>query len=104
MHLMTHSRDGKRHFLFPTSDINPQMPNVPGEPGLLLSARLEMLERTWTVLSRVQITPARWLYLGQYKNVRAGLLPSGEFAKQRQGARFFTSSTSVRVPLIAQIR
>ena len=97
MHLMAYGRNGTRKFLFPTPDVNPQMPNVPGEAGLLLSARLEMLEHTWSVFSRIQTFPARWLYLGQYKNVRAGLLPSEEFAKQRQGVRFFTSCTSVRV-------
>lgn len=81
---MADSKDKTRHFIFPTPDINPAMPTSPGSAGILLSCRREMLQHTCTVFARVQMTPAKWLYLGQYQNSLAGILSGSDFSNQKQ--------------------
>ncbi|RDB20731.1 hypothetical protein Hypma_012181 [Hypsizygus marmoreus] len=81
---MADSRDRTRHFVFPTPDINPEMPTSPGEAGLLLSCRREMLQHTCTAFARIQLNPAQWIYLGQYHSILAGHLSGSEFGGQRE--------------------
>jgi hypothetical protein len=83
MHLLNESRDGGRNFILPTPDLNPQMPGAPGQSGIILTGRSEMLRKTWSLFSRTHSSPAKWLYLGEYQNVRMGTLPSQEFTRQR---------------------
>jgi hypothetical protein len=91
MTLLATSKSGQR-FIFPTPDVNPDMPTSPGNPGLLFSCRKGMVGFTWSLFSRNQTNPtARWEYLGEYQNTVCGVLPSEEFARQRQ--KVYRSST-----------
>ncbi|KAG6915528.1 hypothetical protein DXG01_011025 [Tephrocybe rancida] len=78
------SRNKSRLFIFPTSDVNPWMPTSPGAPGLLLSSRKGMLNRRCTLLSRVQKSPAEWMYFGEYDCTVVGKMTAEEFKQQRQ--------------------
>ncbi|KAG5636697.1 hypothetical protein H0H81_007126 [Sphagnurus paluster] len=81
--LLTHSSDHSRRFIFPTADINPQMPMWPGHPGLLLSCRKAMIRHPHSLFSRTQLKPfAGWMYLGEYESVVAGQLSIGDFTGQ----------------------
>ena len=85
--LLQEGKAGWRNFLFPTLDINPQMPKFPGAPGLLLSPRQELLKSTWTLFTRLPGRPTKWEYLGQYQCSCVGQLSSAEFSSQRQMVR-----------------
>jgi hypothetical protein len=91
IHFLCGSRDGDRNFMMPTPDVNPHMPGAPGDSGLLLTGRDEMLDKVWSLFSRVQESPAKWLYMGEYQNFNVGTLPSEEFSKQREKVRVFAS-------------
>jgi hypothetical protein len=84
MLLLQESKNGGHNFMFPTLDINPDMPASPGNLGLLLSCRRGMLDLTWTLFTRVQLNPAKWEYLGKYRCAHVGQLSSTEFSQQNE--------------------
>jgi hypothetical protein len=53
MSLLATSKSGRR-LIFPTPDVNPDMPTSPGNPGLLSSCRKGIVEFTWSLFSRNQ--------------------------------------------------
>lgn len=81
------SRDSQsprdRHLVFPRLDLNPGVPNQPGEPGAIFSARLELLNhQSWTVF----IKPGKeaiWLYIGEYGFEICGTITAEVFANQK---------------------
>lgn len=87
MTLLAKSTDQSRDFIFPTPEMNPQMPTSPGQPGLLLSCRRGMLELTCTMFSRTIPKPARWEYMGEYESELAGQLSPSAFKQQTQAVR-----------------
>lgn len=91
--LLLKREDGRRSFIFPTQDVNPDMPVLPGEPGLILSSRLELLERTWTCFTQVTIKPVKWQYLGEYHCKVVGKLSADEFSQQRQKVDHFAGES-----------
>ncbi|KAF9649388.1 hypothetical protein BDM02DRAFT_3186288 [Thelephora ganbajun] len=62
-------RHGYDHFVFIHEDNGPQVPFVPGEPGLVTHFE----DRSWPALDRYRVFgrvnafPARWKYMGLYK-------------------------------------
>ncbi|KAF5317323.1 hypothetical protein D9611_003577 [Ephemerocybe angulata] len=63
------------------------MPAAPGEPGLLLCGRTELLDGTWSLFIRVfdlkgkGATLKRWRYAGEYESTVVGDLGASDFAK-----------------------
>ncbi|KAF5354768.1 hypothetical protein D9756_005740 [Leucocoprinus leucothites] len=75
----------KLRFIFPTFDVNPYMPSVPGGAGLLLSCREEMTEHTFSLFIRVETKPrARWVYAGEYESRHVGNLEGEAFQDQNE--------------------
>ncbi|KAJ3518284.1 hypothetical protein NMY22_g13753 [Coprinellus aureogranulatus] len=72
---------GKIHrFLMPTFDTNPYMPTAPGEPGLLLCGRTELLDGTWSLFIRFHCSEGqRWNYAGEYSSELVGVLSAQDF-------------------------
>lgn len=81
--LLLKRTDGRRSFIFPTQDINPDIPVSPGDPGLLLSSRLDMVGHIWTFFTQVTVKPVKWQYLGEYQCTPVGKLSPDEFSQQR---------------------
>ncbi|KAG2015211.1 hypothetical protein CC2G_008501 [Coprinopsis cinerea AmutBmut pab1-1] len=74
---------GPYKFLFPGYDTNPLMPTSPGEPGLLLSARTEVVRDTWTLFIKIlNNSKARWNYAGEYRGAVVGSLGAKGFSEQ----------------------
>jgi hypothetical protein len=79
-----------RRFIFPGFDTNPEMPAVPGEPGLLLCGRVEMLEGIWSLFTRVPLNDSslkRWNYAGEYESKVVGKLTAQDFAGQPENVK-----------------
>ncbi|KAF9461887.1 hypothetical protein BDZ94DRAFT_1323092 [Collybia nuda] len=85
--LLATSTDKSRNFIFPTPDINPDMPTIPGNPGLLLSCRREMTQVICTLFSRNETKPARWEYIGEYESRLLRQLSALEFTQQTQAMK-----------------
>ncbi|KAF5317325.1 hypothetical protein D9611_003575 [Ephemerocybe angulata] len=70
------SPDRVRKFLFPAFEANPDMPIAPGEPGLLLCGRTELLDGAWSLFIRIRVLDLegeearlrRWRYAGEYES------------------------------------
>lgn len=75
-------------FMIPTIGLNPEMPRSPGEPGLLLSCREEMLkDGPWTLFIRADGSKkVRLNYAGEYTCKKVGTMAKEEFAAQDQSA------------------
>ncbi|KAJ2911593.1 hypothetical protein MD484_g8821, partial [Candolleomyces efflorescens] len=73
-----------RTLTFPTFDMNPAMPLIPGEPGLILSKRPEVLECSPLTLFRRDLggKEAVWQYLGEYETKVVGMM-TGELFRQQ---------------------
>ena len=98
------SSDAIRNFVFPTPDVNPDMPISPGYAGLLLSCRHEILENgPWTLFRRVQISPALWEYCGEYENSLAGSMSSQDFTNQRHNVRFILISIHIQADISSHL-
>ena len=71
-------------FMLPELSLNPDMPRLPGEPGLLLSCREEMLEDgPWTLFIKVNFQKkVRLNYAGEYTCTKVGTLTKYEFTAQ----------------------
>jgi hypothetical protein len=79
-----------RRFIFPGFDTNPEMPAAPGEPGLLLCGRVEMLEGIWSLFTRVPLNDSslkRWNYAGEYESEVVGALTAQDFASQPENVK-----------------
>lgn len=85
--LWTQSNYKGRKFLFPILNNNPDAPTYPGNPGLMICSRTDILG-TFTVFSRVQMRPPMWEYMGEYKTSVVGPLPSSIFKAQKQRVCF----------------
>lgn len=88
--------DTTRNFVFPTIDVDPELPQEPGAPGLLFSCRHKMVNgEPWSVFIRVTAdTPKLWEYLGEYEHTVAGDMGGEEFECQRPSVS--SSPTSSR--------
>lgn len=77
-----------RKFIYPNFETNPDTPAAPGEPGILLTGRVEMLDGTWSLFIRVIDDSAsklvRWTYAGEYASKRIGELSPSEFQAKPQ--------------------
>ncbi|CAA7263060.1 unnamed protein product [Cyclocybe aegerita] len=78
------SKDKTHRFLLPTSDLNPEAPRKPGEPGLLLSCREEMCKGgPWTLFIQVPGGKlVRYDYAGEYTCHVVGAMTADEFTGQ----------------------
>jgi hypothetical protein len=76
--------DKSRTLTFPTFDMNPAMPLIPGESGLILSKRPETLEYSPLSLFRRDLSgkEAVWQYLGEYETKVVGMM-TGELFRQQ---------------------
>ncbi|KIY53851.1 hypothetical protein FISHEDRAFT_68421 [Fistulina hepatica ATCC 64428] len=90
-----HSNVGNtvRTAIFPRPDMNPDAPTVPGEPGLLFTARTDIVEQgRLSVFRRVDIKVegkkrTRWVYLGEYTSSTLRRLTCREFMEQSHVVR-----------------
>jgi hypothetical protein len=74
----------RRRMVFPMPEVNPDMPNQPGAPGLILCSIPDLVENSpWSLFRRVQPSPACWEYMGSYKNTVSAKMTGEEFTKQR---------------------
>lgn len=65
--------------------MNPAMPLLPGEPGLLFASRHEVLDGWWGVFRRhLNGKDAVWLYLGEYESTLIGKMTKVQFCAQRE--------------------
>jgi hypothetical protein len=65
--------------------MNPAMPLLPGEPGLLFASRHEVLDGWWGVFRRhLNGKDAVWLYLGEYESTLIGKMTKEQFCAQRE--------------------
>ncbi|RXW13007.1 hypothetical protein EST38_g12849 [Candolleomyces aberdarensis] len=74
-----------RTLAFPKFDLNPAMPLIPGESGLILSKRPEVLEYSPLGLFRRDMSgeeEAVWQYLGEYETKVVGMM-TGELFRQQ---------------------
>lgn len=78
------SDNNQRHLVFIAPDLNLHMPTHPGDHGLIVASRHEILDDPpWSVFRRVSDTPSLWEYLGEYRCGVVGSLPPAEFTSQR---------------------
>ncbi|KAF6746742.1 hypothetical protein DFP72DRAFT_1076077 [Ephemerocybe angulata] len=81
------SPDQVKKFIKPSFETNPDMPAAPGEPGLLLCGRTELLDGLWSLFIRVfdlkgkDAGLKRWRYAGEYESSVVGDLGASDFAK-----------------------
>ncbi|KAJ2924926.1 hypothetical protein H1R20_g12187, partial [Candolleomyces eurysporus] len=74
-----------RTLVFPRFDLNPAMPLIPGESGLILSKRPEVLKYSPLGLFRRDMSgeeEAVWQYLGEYETKVVGMM-TGELFRQQ---------------------
>lgn len=79
------SGNGKRRCVYPMPDMNPAMPFMPGESGLLFASRPELVDDNkgpWSVFRREK--KAMWVYLGEYQNTVVGKLTKEQFCWQKE--------------------
>ncbi|KAJ3515021.1 hypothetical protein NLJ89_g2013 [Agrocybe chaxingu] len=78
------SQDKTHRFLIPTSDLNPEAPRKPGEPGLLLSCREEICrDGPWTLFVQAPGGKlVRYDYAGEYTCQVVGTMTADEFTGQ----------------------
>ncbi|PPQ75509.1 hypothetical protein CVT26_015841, partial [Gymnopilus dilepis] len=77
-----------RRLVFPKVELNPAMPTVPGEAGLIFSSRHDILfDPPWSVFHRVggpssskKKGPVVWKYLGDYECVLVGQMTGEQFS------------------------
>ena len=82
-------------WLFPGFETNPMMPTAPGEPGLLLCGRTEVIRDTWTMFIKDRDSvKKRWNYAGEYQGEVVGMMTSTEFQ---------ALSNSVRVCVLSHL-
>ncbi|KAF5381138.1 hypothetical protein D9757_009411 [Collybiopsis confluens] len=80
-------RARRRSMLFPLIGANPDLPIEPGSPGLILTAREDILQIqpvSIFIKPSEKITPSLWLYAGGYKLKKAGQLTGEQFAQLPQ--------------------
>jgi len=72
----------ERRVVFPQFALNPAMPSVPGQPGLVFASRHEILDNPpWSVFRKVSGSgQAVWLYLGDYESELVGKMTAKEFS------------------------
>jgi hypothetical protein len=67
-------------WLFPGFETNPMMPTGPGEPGLLLCGRTEVVRDVWTLFVKDRDSvKKRWNYVGEYQGEVIGMMSATEF-------------------------
>ena len=83
-----------------TQDSTPQAPTAPGQPGLvtLFDERPWPAYDRYRVFGRVQMSPARWQYLGLYKVTKLPAWTPEEMQRQRWTVRLSLSIT--RIPFL----
>lgn len=82
------SDNNQRHLVFIAPDVNLHMPTHPGDHGLIVASRHEILDDPpWSVFRRMGDIPPLWEYLGEYRCEVAGSLSSAEFTSQRNEVR-----------------
>lgn len=75
----------KRRIVYPVLDMNPAMPTVPGEPGLIYASRHEILENPpWTLFCKELNVKKKvvWRYLGEYEGELCGMMSPELFNSQ----------------------
>jgi hypothetical protein len=91
------SGNKKRRLVYPMPDMNPAMPMIPGESGLLFASRPELVkdkQGPWSVFRRER--KARWVYLGEYENTLVGKMTKEQFCWQKEtvsSSRFYWGFT-----------
>ncbi|KAF6743381.1 hypothetical protein DFP72DRAFT_128675 [Ephemerocybe angulata] len=79
------SPDRVRKFLLPSFETDPHMPAAPGEPGLLLCGRKELLEGAWSLFIPVldlegeEARLKRYRYAGEYESCVVGEIGGTDF-------------------------
>lgn len=71
-----------------TAKINPALPSAPGGCGFLLSNRLSMCNREFSLFCRAFYNKrALWRYYGEYRGTHTGFLSPHEFGMQSEKVR-----------------
>ncbi|KAF5377709.1 hypothetical protein D9757_009351 [Collybiopsis confluens] len=69
-----------RSILFPNAGLNPNLPSKPGNPGILLTSRNQILKsQPLTVFTMQADNPGFWVYAGEYRLENAGELSMIQF-------------------------
>jgi hypothetical protein len=79
------SKHNMRDFMYPSGDSQPEVPKLPGAPGLWFNIEYGDHDGcVYRLFTRVQKkTPAEWLYQGQYKLKRSLSLTRDEWVQQK---------------------
>ena len=102
-----------RRVVFPQFGLNPAMPSLPGQPGLVFASRHEILENPpWSVFRKRLLASgkAAWLYLGDYESELMGKMSGKEFgdlATSVSSCSFFASllTGSLKIsPLFTKVK
>ena len=89
------SGPNRRHLVFPMVEMNPAMPFVPGEPGLIYASRHEILyDPPWTLFIKPDPKKSIWRYLGEYECVICGVMSAEMFRSQTDVVRSNCLSSS----------
>ncbi|KAF9481102.1 hypothetical protein BDN70DRAFT_992137 [Pholiota conissans] len=92
-----------RRVVYPMLDLNPSMPSLPGEPGLVFASRHELLSNPpWTLFCKRVKDKAIWSYLGEYECTLVGSMTANDFQAQssvvqREWARRLLKQKSIEV-------
>jgi len=85
---MNHSRSKENPTLWPDKDYNPYLPSSPGAPGLMFTARRDVLEHpSWRLFIRsAKLLDNRRVYdyFGKYTTSLVGYLTRHEFGNLSQ--------------------
>lgn len=74
------TQDGlPRRFMFPNPIMNPEVPRVPGQPGLLCRAVDFVAWEDHVIKILVRLDVNKWHYLGEYKSAQVRSLSQSEF-------------------------
>lgn len=89
---------GYGDFLFPTRRMNPHVPALPGQPGLLCRTTdaAPWGERVMKLFVTAGCSDGMWCYMGEYALVRAEQLSSDEWQQLPEKVRFITTGDMCR--------
>ncbi|KAJ3547084.1 hypothetical protein NMY22_g1791 [Coprinellus aureogranulatus] len=85
-------QDTQRMFIFPKHELDPSMPYLPGQPGIVIDNRYlrTKVPQPWSLFRKVSGAKGlstTWLYLGEYEFVYKGKMSTEVFSAQNDAVK-----------------
>ncbi|KAJ3546397.1 hypothetical protein NMY22_g2078 [Coprinellus aureogranulatus] len=85
-------QDTQRMFIFPKHELDPSMPYLPGQPGIVIDNRYlrNKVPQPWSLFRKVSGAKGlstTWLYLGEYEFVYKGKMSTEVFSAQNDAVK-----------------